>query len=171
MYMEMLTTPALNDYDQTRLWESLVGAEVRSQYFARLVQHLRIRQRWLTVGSLVLSSGAAITLLTSTLPNYGWVKGLLALASAVLSAISLVSSNEKNAIEAADLSYRWQLLATSYKQLWSNMYEETAPDTLERLADEEARVSKSSTALPNDTKLMSAAEDNVLMHLQSQLAA
>ena len=169
--MSTLDHPALSDFEQTSLWEGLIGAETRSAYFANLVQRLRVRQRWLTVGSLVLSSGAAIALLTSALPNYGWVKGLLALASAVLSAISLVSSNEKNAIEAADLSYRWQTLAISYQELWSNMYAEDAPQTLHRLREEEAKVSKSSTALPNDVKLMTEAEDNVTMHYQSRLAA
>ena len=169
--MDTLISPALNDFDQTRLWESLIGAETRSQYFATLVQRLRVRQRWLTIASLVLSSGAAITLLTATLPNYGWVKGLLALASAVFSAISLVSSNEKNAIEAADLSYRWQSLALDYQKLWSDMYAEEAPAVLQRLAEEEAKVSKSSTALPNITRLMIQAEDNVTMHYQGRLAA
>lgn len=105
------------------------------------------------------------------LPGYGWAKGLLALASAVLSAISLVSSNEKNAIEAADLSYRWQTLANSYQQLWSNMYAQDAPEILLRLREEEAKVSKSSTALPNYVKLMIEAEDNVTMHYQGRLAA
>ncbi len=169
--MDTLQTPALSDFEQTRLWESLIGAETRSQYFAVLVQRLRVRQRWLTVGSLVLSSGAAIALLTSVMPNYSWVKGLLALASAIFSAISLVSSNEKNAIESADLSYRWQSLGFQYQQLWSNMYAEDAPETLQRLQEEEAKVSKSSTALPNDVKLMTKAEDNVTMHWQIRVAA
>lgn len=169
--MESPQTPALNDFDQTILWESLIGAETRAQYFAAMVQRLRVRQRWLTIGSLVLASGAAIGLLTSVWPAYGWVKGLLALVSAVLSALSLVSSNEKNAIEAADLSYRWQTLAVSYRQLWSNMYAADAPVTLARLSEEEAKVSKSSTALPNIVKLMVQAEDNVTMHWQSRATA
>ena len=164
-------TPALNDFDQTRLWENLIGAQTRAQYFATLVQRLRVRQRWLTTGSLILSSGAAITLLTSSFPEYAWAKGLLALASAILSAVSLVSSNEKNAIEASDLSYRWQSLANSYQQLWSDMYADDAPDRLRNLAEEEAKVSKSSTALPNVVSLMQRAEDNVSMHYTGKVAA
>ena len=163
--------PALNDYDQTRLWEGLIGAETRAQYFANMVQVLRSRQRWLTIGSLVLSSSAAAALLTPALPGYTWVKGLLALFAAVLSAISLVSGNEKNATEAADLSYRWQSLASSYQKLWSNLYIEEAFDTFHRLLEEEAKVSKSSTALPNDVKRMTEAEDNVTMHYQRQVVA
>ena len=169
--MATLAHPALSDLDQTLLWERLIGAETRAQYFGNLVQRLRVRQRWLTVGSLILASGAAITLLTSAFPAYGWAKGLLALASAALSAISLVSSNEKNAIEAADLSYRWQTLANAYQRLWSNMYEEDAPESLLQLCEEEAKVSKSSTALPNDVKLMTQAEDNITMHYQGRLTA
>ncbi len=169
--MAVLDQPALNDFDQSRVWEGLIGAQTRAQYFGNLVQILRKRQRWLTTGSLILSSGAAIALLTASFPNYGWAKGLLALASAILSAISLVSSNEKNAIEAADLSYRWNTLAASYERLWSNMYEEDAPSVLETLQEEEAKVSKSSTALPNDVRLMAEAQDNVTMHYTSRLAA
>ncbi len=165
--METLAAPALNDFEQTHLWESLIGAETRSQYFATLVQRLRTRQRWLTGGAFVASSGAAIALFTSVWPDHPWAKGLLALLSAVLSATSFVSANEKNAIEAADLSYRWQTLAISYRQLWSNMYTSSAPATLQRLATEEASVSKSSTALPNIVHLMTQAEDNVTMHYQA----
>lgn len=164
-------TPALNEYDQNRLWENLIGAETRSLYFAALVQTLRVRQRWLTGGSLILSSGAAITIFTSALPEHAWVKGVLALLSAVFSAVSLVSANEKNAIEASDLSYRWQNLANSYQQLWSDMYAEDAPERLRELSDEEAKVSKSSTSLPNMVRLMEEAEDNVAMHYSRKLAA
>jgi hypothetical protein len=169
--MATLEHPVLSDFDQSRLWESLIGAETRAQYCAGLVQRLRTRQRWLTIGSLILSSGAAIALLTTVVPGYMWAKGALALASAILSAVSLVSSNEKNAIEAADLSYRWQSLALEYQNLWSNMYDEDAPLTLRRLFEEEAKVSKSSTALPNDVKWMTQAEDNVTMHYAQRLAA
>ncbi len=169
--MANLEHPALNDFDQARLWESMIGAETRSQYFAILVQKLRVRQRWLTIGSLVLSSGAAISFFISAFPAHPAFKGLLALASAALSAVSLVSSNEKNAIEAADLSHRWLTLAFSYQKLWGNMYVEDATEKLHSLLEEEAKVSKSSTALPNDVQLMSEAEDNVAMHYQSRLAA
>ncbi len=165
--MGAVATPALNDFDQARLWENLIGAETRAQYFGVLSHHLRKRQRLLTGGALVASSGAAITFFSSAIPNHAWIKGVLALVSAVLNAMSLVSSNEKSAIEAADLSYRWQTLASSYRQLWSDMYSTEAPAMLQRLAQEEALISKSSTALPNIVSLMTQAEDNVIMHAQA----
>ncbi len=169
--MTTLDQPVLSDDQQTLVGEGLIGSETRAQYFGELVPRLRNRQRWLTVGSLVLSSGAAISLLTSAFPNYNWAKALLAIASAVLSAISLVSSNEKNAIEASDLHYRWQTLATAYRNLWSNMYAEDAVELLHHLQEQEATVSKSSTAMPNITKLVLKAEENVIMHYQTKLPA
>ena len=169
--MAVLDTPALNDFDQSRLWESMIGAETRSQYFAALVQVLRRRQRALTISSLVLSSGAAVSLLASSLQGHDWIKGIVALASAIFTAISLVSANEKSTIEASDLSYRWQTLADAYQQLWANMYDESAPQTLLRLREQEAAVSKSSTALPNVTTMMVKAEDNVTLHYTRQIAA
>ena len=167
--MEQQIQPTLNDYQQTLLWESLVGAKTRAQYFAVFGQLLRKRQRWLTAGALVLSSGAALTLLTSAVPQqWNWVKAALTVVSAVLSAISLVSSNEKNAIEAADLHYRWNTLAISFERLWADMYASDANETLSALLDEEALISKSSNAMPNVVKLMTAAEDNVIGHLSAR---
>ena len=51
------------------------------------------------------------------------------------------------------------------------MYAEDAVESLHRLQEQEATVSMSSTAMPNITKLVLRAEENVIMHYQTKLPA
>jgi hypothetical protein len=128
----------LSDFQQTTVWESWLAAEIRAAYFAELVQRFQSRQRFLVVGSLLLTSGATITLLTTIVPpNLIWIKPTLTLLAAGLSLWSLVAKNERSSIECADLHLRWNTLAMQYETLWSNMYAEDAAVTLMQLRAEE----------------------------------
>ena len=162
----------LNDFQQKNVWDGLLGAEIRAAYFAELSRKYQQTQKHLTVGTLVLSSGATLALLTTIVPqNLSWVKPTLTLVAAVLSLWSLVSKNERNSIECADLHFRWQRLADGYAVLWSDVYADGAAERLDGLRLEEAQISKSSTAMPDDAKLMTACQDNIVMHHQAELAA
>ena len=113
----------------------------------------------------MLSSGASVTLLSSVLPaQYSWVKAALTLATAACSAATLVMKNERNAIECSDLHFRWNNLAMGYQNLWVNTASDDAQERLERLRTQEAEVSRSSTVMPERTRMLSKAQDNVVMH-------
>ncbi len=147
------------------VWDGLLSAEIRAQYFAALsVSYLRL-QKFLVAGSLILSSGASVTLLSSVVPvQYSWVKAALTLATAACSAATLVMKNERNAIECSDLHFRWNTLAMGYQNLWVNTASDDAQEILERLRSQEAQVSKSSTVMPEKAGMLSKAQDNVIMH-------
>jgi hypothetical protein len=162
----------LNDFQQKNVWDGLLGAEIRAAYFAELSRKYQQTQKFLTLGTLLLSSGATIALLTTLVPaNLNWVKPVLTLVAAGLSLWSLVSKNERNSIDCADLHFRWQRLADGYEILWSDVYAEDAVERLNILRLEEAQISKSSTSMPDDSRLMSACQDNVVMHHQAELVA
>ena len=155
----------LSEYQQDVVWEGWLSAEIRAGYFARLVQRYQRRQQLLVLGTLLLSSGATVLLLTAVVPaGWGWIKPLLTLIAAGLSLWSLVARNERNATECADLHGRWYAIALRYEGLWSNVYAEDAGERLDRLLEDEMAVSKSSTAFPEDKKLLGAIQDNVVMH-------
>jgi hypothetical protein len=160
----------LSDYEQEMVWERWLSAEIRAAYFAALVGRFQLRQKLLVLGSLLLSSGATITLLTTVLPpTLNWIKPVLTLLAAALSLWSLVAKNERGAMDCADLHFRWNTLALGYESLWSNVYADNALETLDTLRKEEALASKSSTAFPAYKKLLEEAQDNVVMHHQHQI--
>ncbi len=119
-----------------------------------------------------MSSGAALTLVSSILPpSLNWIKAALAVLTAIVSAFSLAMRNERNAIECRDLHSRWNSLALGYQELWSDVTSEEAVQILRNLKEREIAVSTSSVVMPENLKLLSEMQDDVLMHHQGDLAA
>src|SRR5436190_24402932 len=101
----------LSEAQQARVWEGMLGAEIRSLYFADLSARYHRHQRLSTWGSLALSSGAAVSVL-ATLPEYlSWLRPALTLGTAGLSAWTIAMQNQKFAIDAAELHSRWNRLS------------------------------------------------------------
>jgi hypothetical protein len=150
----------------------MLAAEIRAAYFAELSGRYRRLLGRLVLGSLLLSSGAFLTLVPTVVPaRLGWIKPSLALLAAALSFWSLVAKNERSAIDTADLHFRWNMLAIEHEGLWADIYSEHAADHLAELRRREAELSKSSTAFPDDQALMERCQDNVVMHHQSEAHA
>jgi len=164
----------LSVFEQRTVWGILMGAEIRALYFAELSNRFQRRQRLLVLGSLVLSGGAFLSLVTTVIPaqsQWNWIKAALALFSAILSAWSLVAKNERSSIDAQDLHFRWNVLALEYRRLWSDVYSDGAHSKLVALEDQEALLSKSSTTMPNDVRLMKKCQANVEMHHRDESPA
>ena len=162
----------LSEYQQKIVWDNLLGAEIRAAYFAELSGRYLRYQRMLLLGSLLLASGAFLSLVTTIIPqNLAWIKAGLAFFAAFLSFWSLVAKNEKASIDAADLHFRWNVLAMEYQALWSNVQDEGASTKLTALTQREAELSKSSVSFPDDESLMIKCQDNIVMHHQQELTA
>jgi hypothetical protein len=161
----------MSDYQIELIWQGLLGAEIRAAYFGELSHRLLRTQRLLTLASLLLSSGAGVSLLTSVPTQYSWIKPAMAFLAAGISLWSLVAKNERGSIDAADLHLRWNKLAMGYGDLWANVHIDRAAEQLAKLRDQEADISKSSTAMPDKKSLMLKCQENILMHHQHQLAA
>ena len=136
------------------VWDGWLGGEIRANYFADMGGRFQVEQKVLTFMTLLFSSGAAVTLMTTAdwLPE--WIKPTLVLLTAAISLYLVLQQNLKRVMECADLHVRWSRLSNEYKALWDDMY---APDALEKLRaleEREAELSKSSMAIPNKARAM-----------------
>ncbi len=155
----------LSDYQVKLVWEGMLGAETRAAYFGELSHRLLARQKWLTLASLLLSSGAGVALITSAVPAHlGWIKPAMAFLAAGIGLWSLVARNDRGSIDAADLHSRWLTVALSYEAIWEDVTQEDALEQLRVCQMREAELSKSSTSLPDIARLMVKAQDLVIMH-------
>lgn len=137
----------LSALQQQRVWDGMLGAEIRSNYFADLSAGYYKRQKIATWAILFVSSGAAVSVLAS-LPDWAMLlRPVLTLTTAGLSGYSLVMQNQKLAVDAADLHARWDRFAKAYRNLWDDMYADDALDTLKKLEDMETDLSKSGVGL------------------------
>ncbi|MGH9661894.1 MAG: hypothetical protein ACRD96_25320, partial [Bryobacteraceae bacterium] len=59
----------LSDAQIKRLWENMLSAEIRANYFAELAERFSRRQRYATWGVLFLSSGAFASFAFRDLPS------------------------------------------------------------------------------------------------------
>jgi len=152
----------LSESQQKDVWEGWLGGEIRSTYFADMAQRYQTRQTFLTWTTLLLSSGAAASLLSDWLPvELHWVRAVLAVLTAGVSFAMLLQQNQKRITECADLHFRWHRLASEYKGLWQDMYADTATARLRELEEREAELSKSSMSIPNRKRIMLKWQDYV----------
>jgi hypothetical protein len=151
----------LTALQQKEVWEGMLGAEIRSNYFADLSGRYARNQRVATWAVLAFSSGAVASLL-ATAPDS--VRITLAAITAGISAYSVVMQHQKLAVDSSDLHARWNRLANDYRRLWDDMYSEEALSSLDALLRREEELSKAGTAFPNRKRVMEKWEDHVVAH-------
>ncbi|MBI3697789.1 MAG: hypothetical protein HY238_23525 [Acidobacteria bacterium] len=120
----------LTEHQRTRVWESLVKAEVRSLYFGDLASRNTKRKQIITGVSFFLSSGAAATLAAQS-PS--WIPLVMSGVVAVLIAYSIAVGLDKAAATMAKLHYTWNQLAADYDHLWDHWDEDDAEEVLGEL--------------------------------------
>jgi hypothetical protein len=162
----------LSNLQQTTVWEGWLASEIRACYFADLGYRYQRRQRVATWIILASSSGALATLLSDWLPlELRWIRPVLAALTAGVSLWSLVSQNDKAAIDCADLHFCWNKLAGEYRALWDDMHAPNARKRLEGLFERSAELSKSGVRMPNKEALMNKWQDHVVRHHVPEIAA
>ena len=154
----------LSEAQQKRVWEGMLGAEIRANYFADLSGRLHVRQRSATWLTLVLSSGAVVSVVASLPPEHSWIRIALTVATAGISAYSVVMQNQKFAVDASDLHARWNGLAKDFESLWENVYASDASARLSALEDRKTELSKAGSAFKYDERRMLRWETHVIAH-------
>ena len=163
------TIEMLSDAQIKRIWEGLLGSEIRANYFAELVGRLNREQRISTWLTLLFSSGAAASAFANLPNDYNWIRIVLPVAAAGVSLWSLVKQYPRLATEASDLHFRWNRLANDYERLWENVYADDALSVLNQLDDRAAEASKAGTSFPYEPNVMRKWKDHVVSHrLQAQ---
>jgi len=110
---------------QKRVWENMLGAEIRENYFADLSGRYANKQRLATWFTLLVSSGAAVSMLTNLPDRLVWIRETLAIVAAAISLHSVVMQNQKFAVDSSDLHARWGRLAHDYQGLWTTYIQRT----------------------------------------------
>ncbi len=139
--------------DETALrktvWEEMLCAEMRSNYFAELVRNYQMKDRVLRVFVLLASSGSVGTVL-ATLP-IGWK-----LSAPILATLGsfwlLLSQYGSFSRDAADLHAGWSEIARDYERLWNNLADANAEATYHQIYERAETFSRSGVKFPNKAK-------------------
>lgn len=155
----------LSSLEQKRVWEGMLAAEIRANYFADLCGRYQRKQRLLTWATLLFSSGALATLISDWVPrSLAWIRPVLAFFTVALSLWSLTAKNERNSIDCSDLHFKWNTVGNEFEDLWDDMYSDTAPDTLRALENRTAEYSRTGTGFPYKRRLMLKWQEHVVQH-------
>jgi len=154
----------LSEHQQKRVWEGMLSAEIRANYFAELSGQYIRRQRAATWVTLLFSSGAVVSVVADLGENLKWIRLALPLIAAAVSAYSVVMQNQKFAIDASDLHARWNRLAKEYETLWENVYTEDAQERLIALDEKAAELSKAGSSFPYKKRTMLRWQEHVEQH-------
>jgi hypothetical protein len=155
----------LSALEQKRVWDGMLVAEIRANYFADLCGRYQSKQRLLTWGTLLFSSGALATVISDWVPhNLAWIRPVLAFFTAALSLWSLTAKNERCAIDCSDLHFKWNTLSRAFEDLWDDMYADSAATQLREFERRAAEYSRTGTAFPNKHRLMVKWQDHVVRH-------
>lgn len=156
----------LNEFQQTKAWEGLLNAEVRSLYFGDLASRYTRQKQWITGVSFFFSSGAAATIIGKA-PE--WVPLVLALTVAGATAYAMAVNLDRRISTMARLHSAWSKIATDYSHLWNHWSDQDAEDQLDKIVNCEAEPSEvATTEAPNNQKLLGKWQDRVfsMYHLE-----
>ena len=131
------------------VWEEMLCADMRANYFAELLRTYQKRDKWIRVGVLLASSGAVVTALSEM---SAWIKLLAPIVAAAGSFWLLISQYSTLARDAADLHSGWAGLAKDYEHLWNHLKEPQAEATFEQIHERGESLAKMAAKFPYKAK-------------------
>jgi len=154
----------LSESQQKRVWEGMLSAEIRANYFAELSGAYLRKQRTSTWITLLFSSGAVVSMVANLGEELKWIRLLLTLVAAGVSAYSLVIQNQKFAIDTSDLHARWNRLAKDFETIWENVYASDAAERLTAVDERTTDLSKAGASFPYSKRKMLHWQEHVERH-------
>lgn len=100
-----------------RIWNEMIAADTRCRYFNQLASRTETLDRILRVVLIFFSSATAATVLGAFPSAAAW----LAVASAVLAAVSGTMQHGRAALKLAEFSVFWGRLHRDYEELWNDV--------------------------------------------------
>jgi len=131
------------------VWEEMLYADMRANYFAELVRMYQKRDKWLRVAVLLTSSGAVATALAEVA---AWIKLATPILVAAGSFWLLMNQYAAFARDAADLHSGWSGLAKDYERLWNHLDEPEAEATYNQIYERGESLSRMGTKFPTKSK-------------------
>jgi hypothetical protein len=107
------------EYIRTLVWEGLLDADFRTQYFGRLAGNLQSRERGLAIVLGALSSGAFVSLIAKF--HLDFVPPILSFLTALLSVFLANMKLGKSAALSASIYSKWTSIKSGYETLWSEI--------------------------------------------------
>ena len=156
-----------NDTLNRRVWEEMVAANMRANYFADFVHLYQERDKFFRIASLVLASGAVASAIVAV--NNPLVRITAPIIAAIVGAWLQFGQYSMLSRDAADLMVSWQSVAGKYEKLWNNLYEggEQRFDEIYKDAD---ALSKPGSKFPRDDEKLGMWLDRTLNELNSRYA-
>jgi uncharacterized protein YhaN len=131
------------------VWEEMLYAEMRANYFGELVSQYETQDKWLRVATLVASSEAVAT----ALPAWPTPLKLVApIAAAGASFWLLLSQYGSKSRDAAELNAGWSSIRHDYERLWAHLDVAHAEAEYHQIYDRADAYSKAGTKFPNHAK-------------------
>ncbi|HEX3683791.1 MAG TPA: hypothetical protein VHU83_14750 [Bryobacteraceae bacterium] len=134
------------------VWEEMLFADMRANYFAELVRHYLMLDKWMRVATLVAASG---TLGTALAQVDSGIRLAVPIVATAISFWLLISQYGSLARDASDLHSGWNAIKRDYERLWNNLSSDGAAEDYYRIYDEAEVLSKSGTKFPNKTTRLS----------------
>ena len=150
----------LSEVKQTRVWEGMLGSDIRSKYFGELSGRYSQRQQVATWATLLFSSSDAVSLVATLPANLIWIRLALAVCATGASIYLALAQNDKKAFDAAGLRDRWSRLHLAFQAIWEDVYADDAELRLTELDPQRLEASNAGVALLNDRQALLKWQDH-----------
>ena len=128
------------------VWEEMLTADMRSNYFAELVRHYLLFDKALRVATLIAASGAVGTAVAQLGSGLKLIAPILAAAGSFW---LLVSQYGSMARDASDLHAGWSAVARDYERLWNELDSPGSEAKYHEIYDRAEELSRSGVKFPN----------------------
>ena len=149
------------------VWEEMVLADMRSNYFAELVRHYLQFDKALRVAALVVTSGAVATALSQLDTTAKLIAPILATA---ISFWLLISQYGSMARDASDLHGGWSAIKRDYERIWNHLDAAEAEEQYQQIYERAEGLSTSGTKFPNKKDRLNYWLDQAAMYAKARYA-
>jgi hypothetical protein len=135
------------DVFQRIVWEEMLYAQMRSNYFAELVRHYMNWDKGLRALALLATSGVVVTVLSQA--DAELLRVGIPVIAAAISFWLLLSQYTSMARDASDLHAGWSAVARDYEGVWTDLYAVDAQERYRQIYDRAEALSRSGAKFPN----------------------
>ncbi len=147
----MSPTTGLDEQQRPRLWDSMIGAHVRPDYFGCLaIWHGRVEAACRVVSGMCCFVAA----LSVFREHLGVLAGHFAVGAGMVTMPELYVTLGRKRVGAVGLRWSWHRLGIDYEALWNDSYRTDAGRTLAKLEERAAELSNRALSIPNNERRM-----------------